>query len=175
MEGAKAMRNEDDKLDKLDGLMDRALASYTPQEARPGLEQRILASVAVASRPRPRGWSWKPAWALAAGAALVAALAVPLVFKPSHPEIAAVHRPTAAEAERSSQTVLASASSERRIRVFRARPLASEPEAVKRPAKTDPGPIEPLIIAPIHDKPLTNEPIELKPIAIASIEIAALN
>ena len=52
MEGAEAMRDEDDKLD---GLIDRALVSYTPQEARPGLEQRILASVAAASRPRPRG------------------------------------------------------------------------------------------------------------------------
>ena len=69
MEGAEAMRDEDDKLD---GLIDRALVSYTPQEARPGLEQRILASVAAASRPRPRGWNWRPVWALA-GAKIVAA------------------------------------------------------------------------------------------------------
>ena len=110
MEGAEAMRNEDDKLGKLDGLIDRALASYTPQEARPGLEQRILASVAAASRPRPRGWNWRLAWALAAGAALMAALAVSLFFKPSHPEIAMVHRPATAGAEHSPQVtpVLAS-------------------------------------------------------------------
>jgi len=37
--------------DELESLMDRALASYTEQEARLGLERRILASVAAASRP----------------------------------------------------------------------------------------------------------------------------
>ena len=166
------MNNENDRLD---GLIDRALASYTPQEARHGLEQRILASVASSSRPNPRGWYWKTAWATAVAAALVAAVAIPVVFKPSRPEIAAVHRPAAAGVERSFQTISAPASPTSHIRAFHARPSAAEPEAVEIAARPSPGLIEPLTSAPIHDKPLTNEPIELKPIAIASIEIAALN
>jgi len=89
------MRSEDNRPDELDSLMERALASYTPQEARPGLEPRILASVAAASRVRRRGWNWKPLWALATAAALVAVIAIPVVFRLPRPEIAVVQHPAA--------------------------------------------------------------------------------
>jgi hypothetical protein len=51
-----------DEVDPLESLIDRALASYTPRETRPGLEYRILASV-TAERPF---WffGWRPAMAL---------------------------------------------------------------------------------------------------------------
>ena len=104
---------------QLDTLIDRALASYTPAEPRPGLEQRILASVAAASRPRT--WGWRPAWALAAAVALVAVAAIPLAFKSMHPTIAVVHLavvapPAVAEARQSSQAASAPANPVRHAR-----------------------------------------------------------
>jgi hypothetical protein len=200
MEGAEAMRNEDGKLD---GLIDRALASYTPQEARPGLEQRILASVAAASRPRPRGWNWRLAWALAAGAALMAALAVSLFFKPSHPEIAMVHRPAPAGAEHLPQVAPAFALPTQRTlnrgsrrthaagrvplqsrfgqprptreELLMARFAAQEPELMETLAKSKPDLDAPVAMAAIPDNPIVIESVEMKPIAIAPIETSSLN
>jgi hypothetical protein len=206
------MRDEDDGLDKLDKLgkldgldklIDRALASYTPQEARLGLEQRILASVGSASRPRPRGWNWRPVWAVAAAAALVAAVTVPLVFKPSRPEIAALHRPATAGVERSPQAALAFASSTRsglnrgsrrshaagrvplRTRFGQPRPTkeellmarfaAKEPELMEALAKSKPDLDAPITIAAIPDNPIVIESVEMKPITIAPIQISSLN
>jgi hypothetical protein len=208
MEGAEAMRDEEDRLDKLDkpgkldALIDRALASYTPQEARPGLEQRILASVAAASRQRPRGWNWRPVWALA-GAALVVALAVSLVFKPSRPEIAVVHRPATAGAEHSPQVtpVLASPTQSALNRgsqrshapgrvplptqfgqprptkeeLLMARLAAQEPELMEALAKSKPDLDAPVAMAAIPDNPIVIESVEMKPIAIAPIETSSLN
>ena len=189
-----------DEIDKLDGLMDRALASYTPQEARPGLEQRILASVAAASRPR--GWNWKPVWALA-GAALVAALAVSLFFKPSRPEMAVVHRPAAAGAERPTQAAPAFALPTQRTlnrasrrshaaarvplptqfgqprptkeELLMARFAAQEPESMEALAKSKPDLDAPVAIAAIPDNPIAFESVEMKPIAIEPIETSSLN
>jgi hypothetical protein len=189
-----------DEIDKLDGLMDRALASYTPQEARPGLEQRILASVAAASRPR--GWNWKPVWALA-GAALVAALAVSLFFKPSRPEIAVVHRPATAGAEHLPQVAPAFALPTQRTlnrasrrshaaarvplptqfgqprptkeELLMARFAAQEPESMEALAKSKPDLDAPVAIAAIPDNPIAFESVEMKPIAIEPIETSSLN
>ena len=199
MEGAEAMRDEDDKLD---GLIDRALASYTPQEARPGLEQRILASVAAASRPRPRGWNWKPVWALA-GAALMAALAVSLFFKPSHPEIAMVHRPATAGAEHLPQVAPAFALPAQsalnrgsrqthaagrvplptrfgqprptKEELLMARFAAQEPELMETLAKSKPDLDAPVAMAAIPDNPIVIESVEMKPITIKPIETSSLN
>jgi hypothetical protein len=199
MERAEAMRDEDDKLD---GLMDRALASYTPQEARLGLEQRILASVASATRPRPRGWNWKPVWALA-GAALVAALAVSLIFKPSRPEIAVVHRPAAAGAEHLPQVAPAFALPAQRMlnrgsrrshaagrvplptqfgrprptreELLMARFAAQEPESMEALATSKPDLDAPVAIPAIPDHPIAIESVEMKPITIAPIETSSLN
>jgi hypothetical protein len=80
------MNNE---LDRLETLIDEALATYTPPVVRPGLEQRILAAV---SRPPQRQWSWKPIWALAAAATLMDVIAIPMGFKSARPGGAVVAR-----------------------------------------------------------------------------------
>jgi hypothetical protein len=203
------MSYEDDKLgnlhkpEGLDKLIDRALASYTPQEARPGLEQRILASVASASRPRPRGWNWRPVWALAAAAALVAVLTVPLVFKPARPEIAVVHRPAEAGVESFSQAAPAFASPAQnmlnrgsrrshaaghdplptqfgqprptREELLLARFAAQEPELMEALAKSKPDLDAPVAFPAIPDNPIVIESVEMKPITIAPIETSSLN
>ena len=59
------MNNENDRLDgvdNLESLIDRALESYTPCAPRPGLEQRVLASLDAENHPRPRFWSWRLTW-----------------------------------------------------------------------------------------------------------------
>ncbi|MGA2889049.1 MAG: hypothetical protein ABSE51_13430 [Terracidiphilus sp.] len=82
-----------DKNGRLDSLIDHALASYTPQEARPGLEKRVLASISsTAEVSRPRTWHWRPVWMLAA-AALLAVIAIPVAFKLTRPTNAVVRPP----------------------------------------------------------------------------------
>jgi hypothetical protein len=52
------MRN--DERDKIESLLDDALASYSRQEPRPGLERRVLDRIHTAAAPRfafPR-WAW---------------------------------------------------------------------------------------------------------------------
>jgi hypothetical protein len=97
------MRDESDRLDGLlDNQIDGALASYTPREPRPGLEQRILASVAAAEiLPRHSTWNWRPVWTLAATAVLLAAVAIAVVSKSRQPEVAVVEHHPVAEAHRS--------------------------------------------------------------------------
>jgi hypothetical protein len=188
--------------DGLESLMDRALASYTAQEARPGLERRILASVAAASRPRPRGWSWKPVWVLAAGAALLAVMAIPVVFRSPRPEIAVVQHP-AARVERSAQAAPAllaptpsslnrgSRRSHAAGRVplptqfgqprltneelLMARFAAKEPELMEALAKSKPDLDAPVAMAAIPDHPIAIESVEMKPITVAPIQISSLN
>lgn len=63
-----------DDLNGLDGLIDHALASYTPHEARPGLERRILAAVAAGSSHSRRPFIRLP-WAWTTCAILAVALA----------------------------------------------------------------------------------------------------
>ncbi|MBZ5619471.1 MAG: hypothetical protein LAQ69_12220 [Acidobacteriia bacterium] len=48
--------------DELDKLLDEALASYSSEEPRPGLEQRVLGRVRAAGTQRRFGW-WR--WAVA--------------------------------------------------------------------------------------------------------------
>jgi len=163
------------KTDRLDTLIDRALASYTPAEPRPGLEQRILASVAAASRPR--SWGWKPAWAWVAAATLIAIVAIPLAFKSMHPTVAVIHiaavaPPAVTEARRSPQAASAPAILAQHTR---AHPSTTEPAVPEAAAKSSPTLIASLAIAPIRNQPLTGEAIELKPITIAPICIASLN
>jgi hypothetical protein len=161
--------------DKFDSLIDRALASYTPAEPRPGLEQRILASVAAAGHPRTG--VWRPAWALAAAAVIVAVVAIPLAFKSMHPTVAVVHPATAAPAEvaiarQSSTAVSAPANPARHAH---AHPAASQPAVPEAASKSSLALIATLTIAPIRNQPLTDEAIEFKSITIDPIRIAALN
>lgn len=193
------MKPEDDGLDS---LMERALASYTAQEARPGLERRILASVAAANTSRPRGWSWKSVWALAAGAALVAAMVIPVVFRSSRPEIALVQHP-AAGVEQSAQSAPSFASPAHstlklgarrshatgrvpiraqfgqprptREELLMARFAAKEPESMEALTASKPDLDAPVAMAAIPDNPIAIEPVEMKPIAIAPIETSSLN
>ena len=74
----------------LDIQLDRALATYTPAEPRPGLEQRILASLAAntASNPAktvPILMQRPLAWAIAASLLVVAAAASITGFLLRHP------------------------------------------------------------------------------------------
>jgi len=161
--------------DEYDSLIDRALASYTPAEPRPGLEQRILASVSSANRPRT--WGWRPAWALAAAVALVAIVAIPFVYKSMHPTIAVIHTaavapPAVAEARQSPQAASEPANPARHAL---AHPAATEPAMPDAAANSSPTLIASLAIAPIRNQTLTDEAIMLKPITIAPIRIAALN
>ena len=167
-----------DENDNLDSLIDHALASYTPAEPRPGLEQRILASVVAASQPRT--WAWRPAWVLAAAAALIAVVGLPVAFKSMRTQTAVVHLPVVAppaiaEQHRSPQPAPALTSSARHTLAAHLRPAATEPEVPEAAAQSSPSLIASLTIAPIHNQPLTDEAIALKPITITPIQIAALN
>lgn len=166
-----------DENDRLDNRIDHALASYTPVEPRPGLDQRILASVAAASRPRP--WGWRPLWALAAAAALVAVVAIPFALKPTRRNLAALPAPTVAV--HAPQAAPASATPTQHNLASHLRPTGSQRELPANLAQSSPGHFapatfaKPLAITPIRNQLLTNEALELKPIKIDRIQIAALN
>lgn len=72
--------------DELDRLLDTALAGYSSEEPRPGLEQRVLARIQAADTPRSFGWRW--VLAIPALASLL--LLVPL-FRVKPPVIVAEH------------------------------------------------------------------------------------
>jgi hypothetical protein len=171
------MNHENGRLDNLDTLIDAALASYTSLEPRPGLEQRILASVAAAGRPRR--WGWRPLWALAAAAALIAVVAIPLVFRSARPTVAVLHPP--AVAQHFPQSAPAPATPARYTLASHARPAATQSEVSHPLAQSSSGRLAsmasaaPVTIALIRNQPLTDEPIHVKPISIAPIQIAALN
>jgi hypothetical protein len=180
-------RDELGNLDKLDSQIDQALGSYTAREPRAGLEQRVLSRIAAAEaeRARTHGWSWKPAWVLAAAMALIAVVVIPVWYRPVRPETAVVHKPeihspAVAEVGNSSQAAPLPVHTTRHTLIPHGRVAAAEPEVTEMAAKTSPGPIEREANAPMDDKPLTDEPttlkpIMLKPITIAPIQIAALN
>jgi hypothetical protein len=94
------MSNENERLES---LLDQALKSYTPQEARAGLEQWLLASVTAENRPRPLIRNWKLAWVFAAGALLLAAAAIPVWIGSGRSQVAEVRRASAGQAEHSPQ------------------------------------------------------------------------
>jgi hypothetical protein len=190
-----------DDLNGLDGLIDHALASYTPHEARPGLERRIAASVAAASNPRQ--WGWKPVWTLMAGAALTAVLILSFVFKPSKPEIALVHHPATVGVEGPAQVAPVFSPSMQitlnrgvrrshaagrvspRTQFGRPRPTreelllarfaAQEPELMETLARSKPDLDAPVNIPAIPDNPIVIESVEMKPIAITPIQVKSLN
>lgn len=159
----------------LDDLIDYALDSYIPRESRPGLEQRVLASVAVeAAAGGSRTWSWKPAWAFAAAVVLVAVIAIPLAHKATRPTIAALHSPQSAVVREPSAAPPVHMS-------IKQHPSASPLPAATRfavpatPAKSRAEVIAPIIITPIRSQPLTDEALGLRPITIAPVQITALN
>src|SRR5437879_3724578 len=70
---------------ELDKLLDEALTSYSSEDPRPGLEQRVLSRVRAAGAPRRFGW-WRWAVAIPVFASLLV-LAVSHRVKP-HPAAA---------------------------------------------------------------------------------------
>jgi len=81
--------------EQLDSLIDGALASYTPREARPGLEQRVLSSLtSVTDEGRPRMWNWRLVWTFAVAALLVIAVAAPFWLRQDHSGAAVARRPS---------------------------------------------------------------------------------
>jgi hypothetical protein len=163
------MNNEPDGLET---LIDEALASYTPAAARHGLEQRILASV---SRPPQRQWSWKPVWALAAAATLMAAIAIHMGFRSARPQVAVVHPIIVTGEQHSSIAAQASAKLMQQTHTTHARNATTGTLTREAVARSAIDTIEPVIIASINNQPLTDKAIEMKPIAIARIQISALN
>ena len=106
------MNDANDPHDPLDRLIDEALTSYTPQQARPGLEQRVLSSIASAANetsPHPSRLSWNPAWLFAALALLLAVAAIPVWIRSGHPQITAARRAAAPQAEQSPLVATAAA------------------------------------------------------------------
>ena len=176
------MTDEKNRPDNLDNLINLALESYTPREPQPGLEQRILASVAAGVSPRSHLWNWKPVWALAAAAAaLLVVVTIPVWHKaiqlsPMRQKIAVVHHPPVAVVEHSSAAAPAPVSYTQRTHASSyTLPVATGPVALETVTKSSPGLIAPLTIAPIRNQPLTDEAIAMKPITIDPIQISALN
>lgn len=164
------MKDEDDPLD---GLIDRALASYTPRETRPGLEYRILASVTAERLPWFSGW--RLAGAVAAAALLLALAAVPAWLRfmqpgageARHPAVAVMEHPAqplsesvavAGPAQRTGTPAVASVAIETGGGVTQKFERRAQPASRAATEET-----------------LAAEPIELKPITIAPIYIRVLN
>jgi hypothetical protein len=71
--------------DELDRLLDEALASYSSEEPRPGLERRVLKRVRAERAPRRFGW-WR--WAVAVPV-LASLLALAVTHRVKSPETTA--------------------------------------------------------------------------------------
>jgi hypothetical protein len=147
--------------DELDRLIDSALASYTPSEPRPGLERRIQAAVAA---DRPRSWGWRPLWAFAATAVLIAVVAIPLAHKSTQPAVAVLHTPQLAVVGDSAAAAPVPARYRQHPSVSHLS-VATGSAVPTAPAKSSTGGMTPLSI----------EALDTKPITIAPIQIAALN
>lgn len=66
--------------EKLDRLLDSALRGYSAAEPRPGLEQRVIASLRSAPEESRFGWL---SWAAVAAACLAVVAAVLIAYRPS--------------------------------------------------------------------------------------------
>jgi hypothetical protein len=190
-----------EEIDHRDSLIDGALASYTPA-ARPGLEQRILASLTAESNRVPRLWRWRPLWQFVALALLVAVASTPFWFRHNRSGVAMVQRPAIEMAGSSTLNQPALASPAQLVRnpharrkavaVRIARPeqfgrprptkeellmirfAAKEPEMMASLIASTPDLDAPIEITPIPDDPIVIPPIEIKPIAIEPIQISSL-
>lgn len=165
-------------LDRLDSLIDRALDSYTPREPRPGLTERVLssqASVAAANHLWSR--TYKPIWALAAAAALLAVAVIPLWFKSPPPAIVVAPRPGQASVEPSlrASSPVRSANPAPRARTVSTRDVTGRSAAREFAARpgSDPETEGQQRRMPEMDESLNFAPIVIKPIAMPRIGIAA--
>jgi hypothetical protein len=164
-----------EEFDLLDKTIDAALDSYTPRAARPGLEQRILASVANArttDRRRTAWCSWRPG--LAVAATLLVAGLLPIALQQARPRPAAAHAPSGGDAME--RTVAAASSASEAASAGHVTSVADRlhrygaaetPSVVADRAAA--------LLAPPLFEPIRNDAIEINPITIAPIRIAALN
>jgi len=165
-------------LDSLDILIDRALDSYTPRGPRPGLTERVLssqASVAAANHLWLR--TYKPIWALAAAATLLAVAVIPLWFKSPPPAIVIAPRPGQASVEPSLRAAASVGPDNpaRRTRAVFARDVAGRSAVRKLAARSGSESEGQLGRMPNTDESLAFAPIVIKPITMAPIRIAAAN
>jgi hypothetical protein len=163
-----------DRPEKIDELLDRALAGYVSAEPRPSLEKRVLTYV---HRPRSSSWA-KPAFSLLAVAGAIVAVillwpAHPRPIVPSEPEVKLP--PLATNVQTGRQLLLAASQARRhtRHRVQRGPklPVFPAPQSLTReelallsfaskPVKEVP----PELLGPRKIEPLQIEPIEIKPL-----------
>jgi hypothetical protein len=190
-----------EEIDHRDSLIDRALASYTPA-ARPGLEQRIVASLAAQGNQDRRLWHSRPIWQFAAVVLLVAVAPIPFWLRHNHsgvamvrhPAIEVARNPTLNQPALAPPAQLALNSHARRkaaaVRIARleqfglprltreerlmVRFAAREPEMMAALIASTPDLDAPIEIAPIPDDPIVIPPIEIKPITIEPIQISSL-
>jgi hypothetical protein len=117
------MRSNPDELDK---LLDEALASYSSEEPRPGLEHRVLSRVRAEVTPRHFGW-WLWAVAIPVLASLLV-LAISQRLKPQPPTA----QPNLASASPPVTTVVLPAGS-RHVAPRRARRAVNRPAVTRSP------------------------------------------
>jgi hypothetical protein len=170
-----------------DGLLDRALGSYTAHEPRAGLTKRVLSSIdgAETELARRQGWDWKTIWALPAALALLAAIGIPLSYRLGRQETAVRHIPEAhrfevADVPRSAPLAPPLAQATRRVSAPHGSLGVEETEA--KEITTSAGPIvtESKTAAAPHykllaEEPTTLSPIVVRPITIPPIDIQAVN
>jgi uncharacterized protein YjeT (DUF2065 family) len=159
-----------EELDLLEKKIDAALDSYTPRAARPGLEQRIVASVAATPIAAGSGW-WSSSLGWALGLVLLVAGLLPVALQQARPRPEAAHVPSVSDAivrTAPAASVVANAA--------RLAPAAQRPHhyATAESAVGDAGRTTASVASPPF-QPLANDAIEIKPITIAPIQIAALN
>jgi hypothetical protein len=174
--------------DQLDSLIDRALDSYTSRASRPGLEQRVLfslASVTAGSRSHPRLWNRRLVWTFAVAAMLVIAVAVQVGLRHDHSEVAVIQHSSIDQARPPAPAVLvpekpgtesALEPSRKPLRNLTQNPrrptqqqlitqlLANAPEAVASLARLAEEQEKPIDIQPIAAGQLVIEPIKINPI-----------
>jgi hypothetical protein len=167
------------KKDRLDWLIDRALTSYGHGEARPGLEQRILAAVAAESRSpkRAQGPAWKEllegrfARLAIAAALLLAVAAVPARLMMRHRDATVARLPAAGGMEHG--LLLKQAISPPPAREVAATRLHSGGVPGLQQLRPIPRARQDRLQA--ADESMAFAPIEFQPITIAPIRIRALN
>lgn len=186
--------------DPLEGLIDKALESYTPREARMGLERRVLASVRAARSSRRSMRNCKPVWALAASVLLLAGIGILVWVDSSDPRVAVASRPAAEEVKpvRQGEPAVAVATRNTKLpslarphtathpvqpeigrpqptreELLMAQLAAREPEVMETLAKSKPDLDAPIAIPPIPETSIAAVPVDTKPITVAPIQITS--
>jgi hypothetical protein len=173
------------RMDELDRLLDRALASYTPEDVLPGMEERIVETARV--EVEPHGWSWKPAWAWAAAALLVAVTLSPLWRKVLGPFSGGIEPQTAVfqEPRVEAPRQQLPAQMPNRMQSLKRPGVAAREEAglariggmtgqkrLKRATEADLSDAD--LSEDDEGRVVNSEPVEFKPITIVPIQIRAL-